>query len=126
MLTVVDVWEGTFRRMNVAGLREKSDCPACVQGRRDWLRGDRLSQSTVLCGRNAVQVTPSQKTSLSLSEVASRLAGAGAVSHNEYLLRLTLPGEQAQITLFPDGRAIIKGTDDVSAARALYARYVGV
>jgi adenylyltransferase/sulfurtransferase len=111
--------------MNVANLRERSDCPACVQGHREWLSGARGSQTTVLCGRNAVQVSPAARQSLVLSDLASRLRGVGEVSHNAFLLRLTLPGEEAQLTIFPDGRAIIKGTDDITVARTLYARYVG-
>src|SRR5262249_20673624 len=125
MLTIVDVWDGTLRRMSVAKLREQSNCPACVQGRLEWLDGRKGSQSIVLCGRNAVQVSPAEKRALSLAEVGSRLHGAGEVSYNQFLLRLTLPGGEQQITLFPDGRAIIKGTDDIATARGLYARYIG-
>jgi adenylyltransferase/sulfurtransferase len=124
-LLIVDVWEATLRKMNVANLRERSDCPACVQGKRDWLSGARGSQTTVLCGRNAVQVSPAAKQPLVLSDLAARLRGAGDVSYNAFLLRLTLPREEGQLTIFPDGRAIIKGTDDATVARSLYARYVG-
>ena len=58
-------------------------------------------------------------------ELAARLRAAGEVSQNAFLLRLTLPGGEFQLTIFPDGRAIIKGTDDITVARSLYARYVG-
>ncbi len=125
VLTIVDVWDGTLRKMNVANLRERSNCPACVQGKREWLSGEKGSQTTVLCGRNAVQISPPEKRPLSLTELAGRLRTAGEVSQNAFLLRLTLPGGEFQLTIFPDGRAIIKGTDDVTVARSLYARYVG-
>lgn len=125
MLTVVDVWDGTLRKMSVANLRERANCPACVQGNRDWLSGTKGSQTTILCGRNAVQVSPAEKHALSLSELAAKLRGTGEVSQNAFLLRLTLPQEAMQLTVFPDGRAIIKGTDDPTVARSLYARYVG-
>lgn len=124
-LTIVDVWDGTMRQMNVANLRERADCPACVRGERDWLSGKKGSQSTVLCGRNAVQISPADKQKLSLAELAVKLRAAGKVTQNAFLLRLTLPGDEFQLTIFPDGRAIIKGTDDVTIARSLYARYVG-
>lgn len=124
-LQIVDVWDGTLRKMSVANLREQSKCPACVGGEREWLAGRKGSQTTVLCGRNAVQISPPEKHALSFAELAPKLKSAGAVSYNQFLLRLTLPGDQQQITLFPDGRAIIKGTDDPTVARALYARYVG-
>lgn len=124
-LVIVDVWDGTLRKMNVAGLRERSDCPACVRGQRDWLSGTKGSQTTILCGRNAVQVSPAEKHAISLADLAAKLRSAGDVSQNAFLLRLTLPGGEFQLTVFPDGRAIVKGTDDITVARSLYARYVG-
>jgi adenylyltransferase/sulfurtransferase len=125
VLSIVDVWDGTLRKMSLANLRERSNCPACVQGQREWLSGQKGSQTTILCGRNAVQISPAEKRPLGLPELATRLHAAGEVSLNEFLLRLTLPGEDFQLTIFPDGRAIIKGTDDITVARSLYARYVG-
>ncbi|HEY2252783.1 MAG TPA: ThiF family adenylyltransferase [Planctomycetaceae bacterium] len=124
-LSIVDVWDGTLRKMSVANLRERSNCPACVQGKREWLSGEKGSQTTILCGRNAVQISPAEKRPLALTELAARLRTAGEVSQNAFLLRLTLPGGEFQLTIFPDGRAIIKGTDDITVARSLYARYVG-
>lgn len=141
-LTIIDVWDGTLRKMSVAKLRESSDCPACVRGQREWLSGAKGSQTTILCGRNAVQISPPERAKLSLPDLAGKLRGVGEVSHNQFLLRLRLPAvsaglptepkseparaEQAfELTIFPDGRAIIKGTDDIAAARTLYARYVG-
>ncbi len=125
-LTIVDVWEGTLRQMNLANLRERSQCPACVQGRRDWLHGGRASQSVVLCGRNSVQISPPVPSNISLEELAQKLESSGKVSRNPFLLRLALTGPNYEITIFRDGRAIIQGTDDVSVARGLYARFVGV
>ena len=72
-LTIVDVWDGTLRQMNLANLRERSQCPACVEGRRDWLHGGHASQSTVLCGRNSVQVSPAIPSNLSLEELARQI-----------------------------------------------------
>ena len=125
VLSIVDVWDGTLRKMSVANLRERSNCPACVQGQREWLSGKKGSQTTILCGRNAVQISPAEKRPLALAELAVRLRAAGEVSQNAFVLRLTLPGGEFQLTIFPDGRAIIKGTDDITVARSLYARYVG-
>lgn len=124
-LMVIDVWDGTLRKMSVRDLRERSQCPACVQGKREWLSGDRGAQSTVLCGRNAVQVVPHEKLSLSLEDLAKKVASVGTVTQNKYLLRLVLPETGHDITVFSDGRAIIKGTDDITAAKALYSRYIG-
>ena len=124
-LTIIDVWEGTLRQMNLANLRERSKCPACVQGRRDWLHGGNASQSTKLCGRNSVQISPAQPTNLSLHDLAKKLEQSGPITRNPFLVRLTLSDPSYEITIFRDGRAIIQGTDDISTARSLYTRYVG-
>ncbi|HUG89258.1 MAG TPA: ThiF family adenylyltransferase [Planctomycetaceae bacterium] len=126
VLTVVDVWDLSFRKLNMADLRERSDCPACKRGEREWLSGRHGSQTTTLCGRNAVQVRPQQPTELDLDELSRRLGGAGAVSVNRFLLRLNLADPDYELTVFRDGRAIIKGTQDLGVARGLYSRYIGL
>jgi molybdopterin-synthase adenylyltransferase len=125
VLTYVDVWEGTFRRLNVDKLREKADCPACKRGERSWLSGQQGSQTTVLCGRNAVQVAPSRRGTVDFEELAPKLKPSGPVQFNAYLLRLAPDNTNYEITLFRDGRAIIKGTEDLGVARTVYSRYIG-
>ena len=124
-LTVVDVWDGTFRTMNVGRLREEADCPACVGGERVWLSGQEGSHSLILCGRNAVQVSPPQKTDLSLTELARKLQTSGPVHVNRFLLQLSLSNPDYDVTVFRDGRAIIRGTEDIGVARGVYSRYIG-
>lgn len=124
-LTIVDVWDGTLRKMNTRNLRDQGRCPACVGGVREWLAGTRGSQTTVLCGRNAVQVSPAERAPVSLSDLADKLRGVGDVAVNPFLLRLTVNSGEFVMTVFPDGRAIIKGTQEPAVARGLYARYVG-
>jgi adenylyltransferase/sulfurtransferase len=125
VLTVLDVWEGTHRRLRVGDLPEKSNCPACRGGERIWLRGERSSRTAVLCGRNAVQISPPQRMEMSLSDASRRLSQHGEVQENPYLLRVKLRDSECEVTLFRDGRAIIQGTDDPAIARSVYARYVG-
>jgi len=125
LLTVIDVWDGTFRTMNTGDLRERAECPACVGGERVWLDGMRGTETTVLCGRDAVQVAPPPGLSLSLEDLAGRLEGNGQVTANPYLLRLVLADPDYDLTVFADGRAIVKGTQDIGVARSLYARYIG-
>lgn len=112
--------------MNVAGLHERGDCPACgPQRRRDWLRGSQTSHSTILCGRNSVQIAPAEPVQLSLENLEQNLASLGQVTRNAFLLRFAPTSQDLQITVFRDGRAIIQGTEEISVARSLYARYVG-
>jgi molybdopterin/thiamine biosynthesis adenylyltransferase len=120
-LVMVDVWHGDFERAAVQ--KGKESCPVCDEGRYEFLRAEQGSVTTVLCGRNAVQVSPRPAPALDLPTLARRLSSLGPVQANEYLVRLDL--EDQQLTVFADGRAIVKGTDDPALARSLYARFVG-
>jgi molybdopterin/thiamine biosynthesis adenylyltransferase len=120
-LVMVDVWSGDFERAQMQ--QSKTACPVCDEGRFDLLDAERGSTTAVLCGRNAVQITSHPAQPLDLETLAERLAGVGSTRLNEYLLHLDVEG--CQLTIFPDGRTIVKGTDDPQKARALYARYVG-
>lgn len=122
-LTIVELWDGRIRQVDVGNLREQVDCPACKRGQLAWLAGREGSQTAVLCGRNAVQLVHPGKR-VALDELAAQLEAVGQVTRNEYLLRLKV--DRYEITVFPDGRAIVSGTDDVAEAKTVYAKYVGV
>jgi molybdopterin-synthase adenylyltransferase len=122
-LFVVDIWDWTFRRLKVQGLLGKVDCPCCKHHRFEWLDGELGSHTTTLCGRNAVQIATRRAQPLSFPEMAARLAPLGEVRHNAFMLRFATEGHE--FTVFPDGRAIIKGTNDIAKARTLYAQFVG-
>lgn len=120
-LAMVDVWNGDFERVQAE--KGTAICPVCDEGRYELLEAELGSEAVVLCGREAVQVTPRPARQLDLASLAGRLSDAGLVSANEYLLRLSVEG--MQLTVFADGRTIVKGTGDPARARALFARYVG-
>ncbi len=122
-LTVVDLWSGRFSRMELEDLGQRVNCPACVQGQRVWLNGQRASQSTVLCGRNSVQIRSSSDTQIDLAQLANRLQDHGEVTVNEFLLKFQLP--DYQLTVFANGRAIISGTGDPTKAKSLYTQWIG-
>ena len=115
-----DVWTGHFQSLRV----ERS--PACrVCGLREfsYLSGSAQPHIT-MCGRDSVQIHE-RRRALDLSELRLRLAAAGLqVRHNDFLLRFAVAPHE--ITVFADGRAIIKGTTDSAVARSLYARYLGI
>ena len=116
-ITRMDVWQGGIRQID-APTRDP-ECPCCV--RREFPYLDRSRRSPLqLCGRNAVQV---EGRPVDLLELAGRLAHVGEVRSNEYALRFSAP--PYEITIFADGRAIVKGTDDPGVARSVYAKYVG-
>src|SRR5437868_1649343 len=116
-----DVWRNEWRRV---ALKERApDCPTCVLGRFEALEAEAGDMTTVLCGRDAVQVSPRRASKVDLAALAARLRGAGEVKANEYLVRLR--AGDYELTVFEDARAIVRGTEDAGVARSLYARYVG-
>lgn len=122
-LIMVDLWNWSFRQLKIQGLLGKVDCPTCRRREFDWLDGRMGSHTTTLCGRNAVQIATRRNDTLNFEELASKLAGIGSVRHNAFMLRFETDGHE--FTVFPDGRAIIKGTNDIAKAKTLYAQYLG-
>jgi molybdopterin/thiamine biosynthesis adenylyltransferase len=114
-----DVWKN--EHAEIAAAIPRPDCRAC--GKREFihLAGEGRPHVT-MCGRNSVQIHERHRP-IDFSEMQHRLAPHGAVRHNEFVLKFCQG--PYEMTLFPDGRAIIKGTTDAAIARSLYARYVG-
>ena len=119
-LTTIDLWSGDVFQSKVSD--RNPDCPACGQRKFSYLDGQTRGP-IILCGRNAVQISE-RTTGIDLNALARQLAPVGEVKVNEFLLRVDI-GE-IELTVFRDGRAIIKGTSDPAAARGIYARYVGM
>jgi adenylyltransferase/sulfurtransferase len=118
-LRAIDVWSGRWQAIHVARNR---DCRVCVRREFSWL-GGKAQPTVTMCGRDSVQIHERSRQ-LNLRLLAARLEGvAEDVRSNEYLLRFRIPPHE--ITVFPDGRAVIKGTRDTAVARSLYARFIG-
>jgi len=119
-LTTIDVWSGDIRQ--TAAPERDPECPCCVRREFVHLTGRRRAPIS-LCGRNAVQIHERFRP-VDLPELARRLAPLAAVRSNDFAIRARI--DSYELTVFPDGRAIIKGTTDPAVARSLYARYVGM
>ncbi len=121
----VDVWGGRLEAMNAGPGRQAADCVCCGARRFEFLN-ERSSTTAVLCGQNALQITPAAGASLDLGELADRLAGVadGRPVVNRFMLKCTV--DRCELVVFRDGRAIIKGTHSSDEARCLYARYIGI
>jgi molybdopterin/thiamine biosynthesis adenylyltransferase len=118
-LTALDVWTGRFQSLQIP---RREDCRACGQRRFSYLEGEAQPRLT-MCGRDSVQIHE-RRRQLDLAALGRNLAASGSqVRQNDFLLRLQVP--PYELTVFADGRAIIKGTRDPSVARSIYARYVG-
>ena len=117
-----DLWANDRQRIKLG--EPNPDCKTCGQRIFEFLDADAKEFSVVLCGRNAVQIAPPRPTQIDLSALSKNLSNLGEVKQNEYLVRF-MYGEN-ELTVFADGRAIIKGTDNVTVARSLYAKFVGI
>lgn len=114
-----DVW--TNERAEISADRPREHCSVCQKREFVHLAGEGRPHIT-LCGRNSVQIHE-QNRPVDFTEITRKLTPHGAVKHNEFVLKFWR--EPYEMTLFPDGRAIIKGTTDTAIARSLYARFVG-
>jgi adenylyltransferase/sulfurtransferase len=114
-----DVWSGKFQSVRVA---RNPECRVCVRRDFRYLEGEAQPHLT-MCGRDSVQIHE-RRRQLDLTALGKRIALTVAeVRENGFLLRFRVP--PYEMTVFADGRAIIKGTRDTSVARSLYARYIG-
>ena len=118
-LQTIDVWTGELRRVDLG--ERTAGCLTCQQREFRYLDGRRRVPVS-LCGRNAVQLHENARP-LNLQELAERLRKLGEVRVNDFALRMIIP--KYQLTFFPDGRAIVKGTTDIAIARSIYARFIG-
>ena len=114
-----DLWRN--ERAEISAAEPRAGCRACGEHDFIHLAGEGRPHIT-LCGRNSVQIHERHRP-VNLAEMSDRLKPHGAVRHNDFVLKFLR--EPYEMTLFPDGRAIIKGTTDTAIARSLYARYVG-
>ncbi|MBU0519473.1 ThiF family adenylyltransferase [bacterium] len=110
------------RWTHVQGKRQQN-CPTCVQRDFKFIDGKNGYSATSLCGREMVHILPDQEKAVDLPEIAKRLSHSFKVMQTEDLLRVKIP--EGEIYLFADGRALIKGVNDVERARSLYDRYIG-
>lgn len=126
-LLSIDVWSGRVVQLAVAKPEGENACICCGERRFEYLKGEVVSLTTTLCGRNAVQIQPqsSREGQTDLSALARKLAmvSRDKVKQSEYLVRAMVEGYE--LTVFKDGRTIIKGTKNPDEARSVHAKYIG-
>jgi molybdopterin-synthase adenylyltransferase len=119
-MLVAELWSEQLRAVAV---KRDPDCRCCAGGQFGFLKGEGTGRTIKLCGRNAVQVSPGVESRVDFGAVAQRLADTGIIQFNGYMMRIQVEGYD--IALFPDGRSVIKGTEDPAEARSIYSRYIG-
>lgn len=119
-LTMYDSWTNELSEISVG---RRKDCVCCSEGRLDFLDAEKRDIVASLCGRSAISINPLKKGRIKTKELERSLKKLGEVSRVSSVLVFKTKGYE--LTIFNDGRAIIKGTDDEKKARSLYSRYVG-
>ncbi|HTN76020.1 MAG TPA: ThiF family adenylyltransferase [Pirellulaceae bacterium] len=123
-LTVCDLWDNRLRQIKLDNLlAQRGECPTCSGLEYPWLDGTRGTHTAILCGRNAVQLSFPGSSGVSLAELEQKLSAIGKVTRNPFLLRFSI--DDYVLTVFPDGRAIVAGTEEIAEAKSIYAKYIG-
>lgn len=116
-----DIWKADFRKITLSA--PDPDCPVCGRRLFEFLSAERRDFAAVLCGRNAVQISPANAARIDLNNLADKIKFLTWTEQNDFLLRFEI--DDCEITVFPDSRAIIRGTEDIGLARRIYAKYIG-
>jgi molybdopterin-synthase adenylyltransferase len=120
-----DIWDNSYLQMDITDGKSPK-CPTCVHHQFDFLNrsSDHQFSYTSLCGRDTVQIQSRNKQQIDLKILAEYLGKSGKVSVNEFLLRFS-PDQQISLVVFKDGRVLIHGTNDLTTAKSIYAKYMG-
>lgn len=116
-----DVWRNDWRRIKLDEM--SPDCETCARRQFATLNAEQKEVAAVLCGRHAVQISPAQPAHVDLAALSQKLQSSGEVKANDYLVRFRTG--DFELTVFQDARSIIRGTDNITTARSLYAKYIG-
>lgn len=126
-LLTLDPWYNDMRYLSLENAYKAGACPCCGEGRFEYLDGDAASVTTSLCGRDAVQIVPATPAPQDLDTLAQTLSALGSVTKTRFMVKVVVDeaGRSFELTVFPNGRAFVKGTNEPDLARSIYARYVG-
>ncbi|MBA1334541.1 MAG: Molybdopterin-synthase adenylyltransferase [Firmicutes bacterium] len=117
----IDIWKNSFEAIK---LERDTGCPVCSGNTYEFLDSQVRSYTTKLCGSNSVQIVPHKTGRINFEEIADRMKKLGKVEYNSFLLKFY--AGSFELTLFPDGRAIIKNVDDENVAKSIYSEYLGI
>jgi len=119
-----DLWRNQYSSMKMSRAKDPG-CLSCGEHREyPYLNAENMTKTSVLCGRDTVQIRPPHSGGVDLSDMAGKLKALGyEVKGNPYLLSAEM--ETNRFVLFQDGRALIHGTKDIAQAKSLYNRLLG-
>ncbi|QQE11613.1 ThiF family adenylyltransferase [Planctomycetota bacterium] len=125
----IDLWQNQFKQFDIASLYEAGDCVCCKQHNYEFLDGIHGSRTTTMCGREAVQILPTEgQWNLNLEQLKQKLESTLTLTKaNPFMLQLDIKEAENtyELTIFKDGRAMVRGTRDENIAKSIYAKYIG-
>ncbi|ASS74994.1 thiamine biosynthesis protein ThiF [Tumebacillus algifaecis] len=120
----IGIWDSSTSSIDISKAK-RPNCICCGQRVFEYLNPSTGDEVVSLCGRNSIQISPSEPWNVDLQAIADRLLQSGKVEHNKFLVRFYVT-DDLRLVIFADGRVLVQGTDDVSVARSLYAKYIGM
>jgi len=120
-LFVLDGWSPELIRMKI---KRREDCPACIKKEKEFLGGKKPQAIAALCGQNTISFDPLRKGDIDLPVLSERLSKVGKVRTSEPVILFEV--DKYELTIFKDGRALIKGTNSEEVAKTLYSKYIGL
>lgn len=118
-----DLWKNDFNKIEINNLR-RANCPVCMHRKYESLEPKNKKERFVsLCGNDTVQISPLKNMKFDLKQLAEKLRSAGKVEETEFLVKFMI--DDYNLTIFPDGKIMVHGTNDVVIAKSLYTRYIG-
>jgi len=123
-LLIIDLWENNIEYADISKVKHDHQCPVCDFKQFSFLSGKYSSSYISICGSNAVQILPFEKTDVDLKNLAIKLSEFGDPIYSEYFIKYEI--DDYELAIFPDGRVIINGTTDTGIARGLYDKCVKI
>lgn len=118
-----ELWHNDYSEIKLKNARNE-DCPTCVHHEYNYLDPtDKKDRFAALCGRDTVQISPMKTSKFDLKQLAEKLRPHGELKETPYLLKFQI--DNLDLTIFPDGRIMVHGTNDVVVAKNIYAKYIG-
>lgn len=120
----LSIWDYSTSSIDIKGAK-RSNCVCCGERTFEYLEPRSGTEAVSMCGRNTIQITPSEPWEVDLPALAARLSASGQVESNKFLVRFSATDE-IRLVIFGDGRVLVQGTEDSTVARSLYAKYIGM
>ena len=116
----LDAWDSFTEFFDV---EKDPECPVCGKHHYSRLQDRQKRYTAALCGHDAYQITPEDDGTFDYEAAVEALRERGQLEKKKFFT--VFRNDEADLRLFPDGRAIINGAADSTSAQQIYIRYIG-